>query len=254
MAGSSPILLGISRCLLGDPVRYDGGHKYNDYLVNGLGRQVQWVPVCPEVEAGLGTPREPMQLVRRTKTPRLVTIESRRDVTVTLRRFSAFKLYELQRLDLSGYVFKARSPSCGVDDVPLHDRQGKAQRTGAGLFARAFQKHFPLIPIADEGRLARPLFRRHFLEQVSGYQRWKQFSKRPVTQRSLERFHRAQAMLLCSRSPRQYDALNRLVARAAEYSAEELAARYGRAFMRVLRSPARSTGTRRRKGIECTVT
>ena len=247
MAGTAPIRLGISCCLLGDPVRYDGGHKYNDYLVNGLGRQVEWVPVCPEVEAGLDTPREPMQLVSRTKTLRLVTIESRRDLTAALRRFSVSRLKELEQLDLSGYVFKARSPSCGVNDVPLHDRHGKAQGMGAGLFARAFQKHFPLIPIADEGRLAHSAHRQRFLEEVSGYHRWKQYSKRSVTQQSLGRFHRAQAALLRSRNPRQYDALSRLVAQSARYSAKELAARYGRAFMKVLRSPTRAAGTRQKK-------
>ena len=239
--------IGISRCLLGDPVRYDGGHKRNDYLVNRLGRQVEWVPVCPEVEAGLGTPREAMQLVGQANAPRLVTIESRRDLTPSLRQFSVSKMKESEKLDLSGYVLKARSPSCGIDDVPLHDRQGKVRRRGAGLFARAVQTHLPLIPIIDEGRLAHPAHRRHFLEQVSGYRRWKQFSTRPVTRESLVRFHHAQAALLRSRNPRQYDALNRLVARSARCRSSELATRYGLAFMRALRSPARTVGTRPRK-------
>lgn len=161
--------VGISGCLLGDPVRYDGGHKRADSLVSDLGRHVEWVPVCPEVEAGLGVPREPMQLVQSGPNIRLITVETKEERTRVLAQFSARRLTELKALHLSGYVFKARSPSCGVDRVPLYDQEGKSHPKGIGLFARAFQKAFPHLPIAQEDHLTDPAARARFLSQVYGY-------------------------------------------------------------------------------------
>jgi uncharacterized protein YbbK (DUF523 family) len=246
-----PLRLGISRCLLGDPVRYDGGHKRDGFLTDVLGRYVEWVPICPEVEAGFGTPREPMRLVGTANAPRLVTITTQRDLTKPLMGFSARKIKELHALDLSGYVFKARSPSCGIDKVPLYNRHGKAKPNGMGIFARSFQKRFPLIPITDEGRLADPASREHFLKRVFGYHRWSRFTKGPVTRDAIVSFHQVQADLLssCSRTHRQ--ALNRLVAQAARYRSTQLAARYGRRFMKALESSRGPRGipstTRRRR-------
>lgn len=238
---TTPLRLGISRCLLGEEVRYDGGHEHDRFLTDVLGRYVEWVPICPEVEAGLGTPREPMRLVGTANAPRLVTIITQRDLTRQLQRFSARELQDLTTLDLSGYVFKARSPSCGIESVPLYGKTGKAKPDGMGLFARSFQKHFPLIPITDEERLADLASRQHFLKQVFGYHRWSRFTKGPVTRRAIVLFHQAQADLLSSCGSTHRQALNRLVAQAARYRSTQLAERYGRRFMKALQS---STGPR----------
>ena len=233
-SASFRIRLGISRCLLGDAVRYDGGHKRDRYLAEMLCRTIDWVPVCPEVEAGLGTPREPMQLVGTVGRTKLLTLTTRQDKTDRLESFSHRRIAELQSMNLSGYVFKARSPSCGVEQVPLYDRQGKAKPGGIGLFARRFRNEFPLIPVTDEGRLADPRSRGHFLEQVCGYSRWQALTCGPVTRQRIARFHKRETEGLQQRSPSHFLMLSRLISQASQYQSKDLAARYGKLFMRAL--------------------
>ena len=156
-----PVRIGISQCLLGENVRHDGGHKRDDFLLEALGPHVEWVPVCPEVELGLGTPREPMRLVGNPHAPRLITINTGIDHTDAMNRFARQRVRELEALDLSGYVFKADSPSCGIGEIPLE----------TGLFAQAFMAHFPLIPVEDERRLHDPQAVQSFLERALGYHR-----------------------------------------------------------------------------------
>ncbi len=163
--------IGISQCLLGDPVRYDGGHKRDALLADTLGRQVEWVPVCPEMEAGLGVPREPMRLEGTAASPRLVTRTTGVDHTAVMRQFSTRRLRELERLNLAGFVFKARSPSCGIGRVPLFNAKGAETQDGVGLFARAFMERFPLIPVEDEDRLHDPNILKNFLKRASDYRR-----------------------------------------------------------------------------------
>jgi uncharacterized protein YbbK (DUF523 family) len=153
------IRVGVSQCLLGESVRYDGGHKLDRVLIEALGRYVEWVPVCPEVEVGLGTPREPMHLVGDPHAPRLVTITTGMDHTDPMTRFARQRVRELEALNLSGFVFKSASPSCGISGVPL----------GPGLFARAFMEHFPEVPVEEEGRLHDPQILKSFLERVFDY-------------------------------------------------------------------------------------
>ena len=162
--------IGISQCLLGDKVRYDGGHKRDSFLIEVLGRHVEWVPVCPEVELGLGTPREPMRLVGNPQTPRLITISTGVDHTDAMNRFARQRVRELEAVDLSGYVFKADSPSCGITHVPIFN-QGIETHDTVGLFARAFIEHFPLIPIEEEGRLHDPQAVKNFLGRVLAYRK-----------------------------------------------------------------------------------
>lgn len=184
--------------MLGDPVRYDGGHKRSEYLVEVLGRDIEWVPVCPEVEAGLGTPREPMQLVGSSRQPKLITGATKQDKTTVLKRFSARRVRELKALSLSGYVFKARSPSCGIDDVLLYDRHSQVKQNTAGLFARAFLRAFPLIPVTDETRLADPVARQRFLAQVRRYSRRKILAKKSAMR--LTTSHRRKSTRITRRS------------------------------------------------------
>lgn len=171
MTTTSPPRIGISRCLLGEHVRYDGGHKLDRFLVETLSRFVEWVPVCPEVEIGLSTPREAMQLVGDPRAPHLITITSGVDHTEAMEQFSRRRLRELEALALSGFVFKTGSPSCGIRQVPLYNKQGIETPDGIGLFARAFMEHFPLVPVEDEDRLHDPQAVKNFLERVRAYRR-----------------------------------------------------------------------------------
>ena len=146
-----PIRLGISSCLLGHPVRYDGGHKRADHLVSGLSYPVEWVPVCPEVEAGLGVPREPMRLVVAGSTIHLITIDTRQDMTNQVAQFSVRRVRELKSLHLSGFVLKARSPSCGIEQVPLYDEQGLPQWQWHGPLRRCRPDYLSYHPHRARG-------------------------------------------------------------------------------------------------------
>ncbi len=166
---AAPPRIGISQCLLGDNVRYDGGHKRDSVLIETLGRYAEWVPVCPEVEVGLGTPREPMRLVGDPLAPRLITLTTGIDHTEAMNRFARQRVRELEALNLSGFVFKSASPSCGIGGVSLLNTQGVESQDGVGLFARAFMEHFPEMPLEDEGRLHDPHILKDFLERVLAY-------------------------------------------------------------------------------------
>jgi len=230
----TPLRIGISQCLLGDEVRYDGGHKRDAFLADTLSRFVDWVPVCPEVEAGLGTPRESMRLEGTPDTPRLITIKTRADQTSTMTRFSERRVRELEALDLSGYVFKKNSPSCGVERVRVYNRHGMPAMTGVGLFARAYMERFPLIPVEEEGRLRDMPLRENFIERVFGYYRWRELLRGRPTRGDVVNFHTAHKYLLLAHSRPHYQSLGRLVADAKRYTPIELARRYGPPLMEAL--------------------
>ncbi len=160
--------LGISRCLLGHRVRYDGGHKHDPHLISRLEQQVAFVPVCPEVECGLPVPREPLRLMGGPECPRLVTIRTGRDFTDRMAGWASRRLAELQEADLCGYIFKAGSPSCGMRGVKVYDAGGACSERGAGLFAMAFTKRFPLLPVEEEDRLQDPRLLEGFIERLKG--------------------------------------------------------------------------------------
>jgi uncharacterized protein YbbK (DUF523 family) len=173
--------LGISACLLGQEVRYDAGHKRDEFLVETFGRYVEWVPVCPEVEAGFGTPRDPMRLILTTPASRqageripsdavaLIVETTGADVTERLRTYACAKAEQLAGARLSGFVLKRDSPSCGVDGVKVYRESGAAERAGRGLFAEALMARLPRLPVEDEGRLSDPRRRESFLERVLAY-------------------------------------------------------------------------------------
>jgi uncharacterized protein YbbK (DUF523 family) len=170
-APSTIIRIGISACLLGREVRYDGGHKRDRFLTDTFGRFVEWVPVCPEVEAGFGTPREAMHLVDRHGRLRLVTVKTGVDLTSRMERFARDRVEQLAADDLSGYVFKKDSPSCGVERVKVYGEHAVPSRTGQGLFATALCARYPQLPVEEEGRLSDPRLRENFLERVFAYRR-----------------------------------------------------------------------------------
>jgi uncharacterized protein YbgA (DUF1722 family)/uncharacterized protein YbbK (DUF523 family) len=229
-----PLRLGISRCLLGDEVRFDGGHKRDHFLTDTFGRYVEWVPVCPEVEAGLGTPREAMRLIGDPRRPRLVTIKSGIDHTGALETMTERRVEELRALDLSGYVFKKDSPSCGVERVRIYNQHGMPSRNGVGIFARAFVERLPLIPVEEEGRLCDPPLRENFIERVFCYRRYQDLINGGVTRQAVVRFHTIHKYLLLAHSQQHHQMLGRLVGRADQYRPKELAVKYGELFMKAL--------------------
>ncbi len=162
------IKIGISSCLLGNAVRYDGGNKLDQYLRETLGQFVEWVAICPEVEAGLSVPREPMQLIDEGARTRLITVETGRDQTDLLMRWAGMAMERLEQEGVRGFIFKARSPSCGVRDTPFFSAAGEIVGVRAGLFALAVMNRFPSLPVDDEERLRDSRVREEFLRRVQG--------------------------------------------------------------------------------------
>ena len=231
---TSPLRLGISRCLLGDQVRFDGGHKRDHFLTDVLGRYVEWVPVCPEVEAGLGTPREAMRLVGNPHRPKLMTIKTKVDHTQALESMIEGRLDSLHKQDLSGFIFKRGSPSCGVERVRVYTVQGMPSHNGVGIFAKAFTEQFPLIPVEEEGRLSDPSLRENFIERVFSYRRFQDLVQNGVTKQALIRFHTIHKYLLLAHSQQHYETMGRLVGQAKRYRPKDLALKYGDLFMKAL--------------------
>jgi len=219
---------------LGDEVRYDGGHKRDRFVTDVLSHHVEWVPICPEVEAGFGTPREAMRLVGDPKTPQLIKIQTQRNMTKPLSLYTTRKLKTLEQARLSGYIFKKDSPSCGIERVKLFNPHGMPTRAGVGLFARAFKERFPLVPIEDEGRLCDPVLRDNFIERVFCFHRWQLLAQGSPTRQSVVVFHTIHKYLLLAHSCDLYQSLGRLVAQAHRYKPKELAERYGTLFMKAL--------------------
>jgi uncharacterized protein YbgA (DUF1722 family)/uncharacterized protein YbbK (DUF523 family) len=237
------VRIGVSTCLLGENVRYDGGHKRDPFLVETFGRFVEWVPVCPEVELGLGTPREAMHLVMEDGDVRLVTTKTGIDHTAAMRRFAARRVAALGRLDLCGYVLKSNSPSCGMERVKVYSRDGGIPaRKGRGLFATALLDAYPLLPVEEEGRLNHPALRESFVERVFAYRRLRSLFGGRWTLASLVAFHAAHKLQLLAHSPAAYRTLGRLVAEAKQVERRELRARYEEGLMRAL--AARATPAR----------
>ncbi len=238
-ATSAPVRLGISSCLLGEAVRYDGGHKRDPYLVETLGRLVEWVPVCPETELGLGTPREPIRLVREaggTDGVRLVGRSGAR-LTGRMRGFARSRVRALAKADLSGYILKKDSPSCGMERVKVWpDGESRAaERNGRGLFAAELLRQYPNLPVEEEGRLHDPVLRENFIERVFAYRRLRTLLSSRWTVGALVRWHTTQKLALMAHSPVRYRELGRLVAEASGVPRAELGRRYEDEFMSAMR-------------------
>ena len=235
---SFPIRIGVSACLLGEKVRFDGGHKRNPYLVETFGHYVEWVPVCPEVELGLGTPRETLRLVRISNDIRLLMPKTGADHTEAMRAYVVHRLAELAEEDLSGYVLKKDSPSCGMERVRIFDAHGVPAKSGQGLFAEALLQHFPNLPVEEEGRLTDPHLRENFIERVFAYARLRSLFSGRWKVGDLIAFHTAHKLLLMAHSPHAYQDLGRLVAEAKSVPRAELRDHYESEFMGALREMA----------------
>ncbi len=240
-----PLKIGVSACLLGERVRFDGGHKRNDFLADILGPFVQWVAVCPEVEFGLGTPRRSLRLAKDGDRTRMVEAPKHgsdqspgADHTDAMRTWAQRRALSLEHEELCGYVLKKDSPSCGMERVKVYNSDGIASRSGRGLFAEALMRAYPALPVEEEGRLANPHLRENFIERVFAYHSVRRLFARPWKIADLIAFHTARKLQLLSHNIKAYQELGRLVADAKTLPSGELRERYANQFMAALRWPA----------------
>ncbi len=235
-ASGRPVRLLVSKCLLGERVRYDGQHKYDPFVVEALGRFVEWERVCPEVDSGMPTPRPSMRLVGDPAAPRLIN-RNGEDLTGQMLDFVERRLEELQSVELCGYVCKKDSPNSGMVRVKVYDEKGNAARSGAGLFTAAFLRRFPLVPTEEEGRLHDPRLRESFVERVFCRRRWLDLLAGGRSRGALVEFHADHKFLLLSHGREGYAELGRLVAAAKRYRTDELFTVYEKGFMAQLARP-----------------
>jgi uncharacterized protein YbgA (DUF1722 family)/uncharacterized protein YbbK (DUF523 family) len=237
---AGPIRVGISACLLGEPVRWDGGHKRDSYLTDVLGPCFEWVPVCPEVETGMGTPRPPVRLVRVRGQLRMRGAEDGSDWTRTMEGYAARRLRGLAAQGLCGYVLKKGSPSCGMERVAVHRGKGSPEKSGRGLFAAALLRRFGSLPVEEEGRLRDARLREAWIERVFAYHRLRSLRGGRLSRGRLVAFHAAHELQLLAHSETHHRRLGRLVAETKETVGSALRTRYEAGFMAALARPATS--------------
>lgn len=231
----APVRIGISTCLLGRPVRWDGGHKRDVFLTEQLGPFVEWVPVCPEVEIGMGVPRETIRLVERGGAQRLVAERSGTDWTEPMQAWARRRARALEALELCGYVLKKDSPSCGMERVRVWNEKGMAEKRGRGIYAAALMEAAPALPVEEEGRLADPRLRENWIERVFAYRRLRSLFAGRWTRGQLVAFHTAHKLQVLAHSPHHYAELGRLVADAKALGRAAVRERYAAGFMEALR-------------------
>ena len=236
-SGLGQVRLGVSACLLGAKVRFDGGHKRNRFLIEELGSHFEFVPFCPEVAIGMGTPRPSIRLVGDVVAPRaLGSRDDGLDVTDALQAYSANRAQRLE--GLSGFIFKKDSPSCGMARVKVYSEKGMPQRDGVGIFARAVQEANPLLPVEEEGRLNDSTLRENFVSRVFVYARWQALRQQGLSKKGLLDFHTRHKLLLMAHSPLAYRELGRLLAQLDNTRLDALADHYIEQLMQVLKVPA----------------
>jgi uncharacterized protein YbgA (DUF1722 family)/uncharacterized protein YbbK (DUF523 family) len=234
----SPIKIGVSSCLLGNNVRYNGGHAHDRFITGTLGEFVEFVPVCPEVECGLGIPRLTMHLKGDVDNPRLVTTKTGEDHTERMVSWAKKRLEELANENLCGFIFKKNSPSSGMARVKVFNDKGQPDNKGSGIFAGMFMRRFPLIPVEEDGRLNDPILRENFIEQMFTLKRWRDLSARGVTRGNLVEFHTCNKMLIRSHSENHYRLMGKLVAGAKSMSPSTLYEQYEELLLAALRLKA----------------
>jgi uncharacterized protein YbgA (DUF1722 family)/uncharacterized protein YbbK (DUF523 family) len=230
----NPLKIGISSCLLGENVRYDGGHKLDRFLRDTLGRYVQYLPVCPEFECGLGAPREAMRLEGHLESPRLITIKTRKNMTQRMMKWAEKRVMKLKKDDLCGFIFKSKSPSCGMERVKVYNEKGMPVMKCVGLFARAFMEHFPLIPVEEDGRLHDPILRENFIERIFTLKKWRDMTGKDKNIGNLVKFHTVNKYLLLSHSEKHFRIMGRMVADAKHNPIKKLFQEYEQMLIETL--------------------
>ena len=229
------IRMGVSACLLGQQVRYDGGHKHDRYITDILGEYLEFVPVCPEVEAGFPIPRETFRLVGDPENPRLVTTRSNVDHTERMLAWAEKRVAELEKENLCGFIFKSDSPNSGLSRVKVYNAKGMAEKKGVGLFARAFTRHFPLLPVEEEGRLNDAKLRETFIEQIFTLKRWRETMASGRSMKNLVDFHTRHKLLVLSHSPAHAKRMGKLVAEGKQMPIGEATTHYEGLLIETLR-------------------
>lgn len=229
-----PLRIGVSTCLLGENVRYDGGHAHDPFVTQTLGMFAEFVPVCPETECGMPIPREPLRLTGDPDRPRLVTRKTGIDETARMDGWIAQKIPALAAENLCGFIFKSKSPSSGLYRIKVYGENNTVRNTGTGLFARAFTRAFPDIPVEEAGRLNDPRLREHFIERIFSLQRWRDQVSSNKTIGGLVDFHTRNKYLILSHSPNHYRQMGKLVADAGGLPMETLFERYEGLLLKAL--------------------
>ena len=230
----STIKLGISSCLLGNNVRYDGSHSRDRFLTDTLSHYVEYLPVCPEVECGLGIPREFMHLVGSPDTPRLVTGTTGKDYTDQMISWARTRVVELEQEKLCGFIFKKNSPSSGMERVKVYAGKGAPVKEGIGMFARVFMEHFPLLPVEEEGRLYNINLRENFIERIFTFKRWRELLDDKISRAHIIDFHTRHKLLILSHSQNHYRTMGKLVAQVKDIPVKEFYKRYESLLMKAL--------------------
>jgi len=235
---TSKIKVGISSCLLGQEVRYDGGHKHSPLCTQQLAQYFEFVPTCPELGAGLGVPRPAIRLVGDPAAPRAVQVGNASiDVTTRLQDFADRRAPQLT--DLCGYIFMKNSPSCGLFRVKVYQDNGYPHpQGGRGLFAAALTQAMPLLPVEEDGRLQDPVLRENFIARVFAWHDWHALQGAGLSARVLTDFHARYKYTLMAHSPQDYSALGRMLADAGKHDPEELGAQYFTRLMQALQQLA----------------
>jgi len=232
------IRVGVSSCLLGQEVRFDGGHKRDNYLTGTLSSYFEFIPFCPEAAVGLGIPRQPIRLVRRGEEIRAVGVRTPElDPTDQLAAFAERTARQLG--EISGYILKKDSPSCGMERVKIYNDKGMPERKGVGIYAGVLMRRLPLLPVEEEGRLGDAVLRENFIERVFVYHRWQRLVREGLTAKGLIEFHSDHKFLILSHHQKAYRELGRLVADAGKSDLEKLADAYIAILMNALKRPAR---------------
>lgn len=239
--GHSRIRIGISSCLLGQSVRYDSGHKRDAYINDVLGRYFEYVPFCPEVAIGMGIPRPPIRLAGDPAQPRAIGVKvDGLDVTDKLIAYAESVVASDPQI--SGYLFKRGSPSCGMERVKVYTEKGMPNGASVGIYAGVVMRAMPLLPVEEEGRLNDPVLRESFVGRVYVYARWQRLCEEGITPSRIVDFHTRHKFLLLSHSEIHYRSLGRLIADAGNRDIRELGDEYIATLMDGLKRKA----TRRR--------
>ncbi|MFC1844280.1 YbgA family protein [Thermodesulfobacteriota bacterium] len=228
------IKIGVSSCLLGNEVRYNGGHSHDRYVTGTLGQYFTFVAVCPEVEAGFGIPREAMRLVGDPEAPRLMTTKTKKDCTAKMMSWVKPRVKELEKEGLCGFIFKKGSPSSGMERVRVYTDKGMPSNRGSGMFARAFMNHFPLIPTEEDGRLNDSALRENFIERIFALRRWRLMTAERKNPGNIVAFHTAHKLQVMSHSIKHYRDIGRLVAQGKKLDIQSLYEQYETLFMQAL--------------------
>ena len=231
------IRIGVSSCLIGEKVRWNGDHKQDRYVREILSRYFEYIPVCPEVEVGMGVPRETVALYGDPEKPSMISKKTQTDWTKPMEKYIKSRINTLSADDLCGYIFKSKSPSCGMGRVPLYSEFGSHKvKHGPGMFANAFINSFPLVPTEEEGRLNDPRIRENFIVRVFSFKRFNLLLNEKFSLGQWVKFHTQHKFLLLAHSRKHYDDLGELVAHSKTIKPSELKKKYGELFMEALTS------------------